>query len=256
MPELPDLTVFAENLERLVQAKKITVVSYQGKERTILEKELAAGLIAAQIKGVARAGKQICFSLNNGNRLYVHLMLTGGFVVSARPAPAEFAMLTIQFDDDSQMAVTDPKGWAKVALNAGNSSAVDALEVTVDHLVALFAKKPKTLVKALLVDQNLIGGIGNAYADEILWEARISPKSAVGRIPPEVISVLAESIPAVLEKAIACLRERHPGIISGEFREFLAVHNPSCKISPGGSRIIKEQVGGKTTYYTDEQRLY
>ena len=119
---------------------------------------MAAGLSAARINGVVRVGKQICFSLDNGNRLFVHLMLTGGFIVSAGQAQVDYALLSIRFDDGSFLIVNDPKGWAKVALNAVEASAVDALEVTAEQLAALFAKKPRSLVKALLIDQNQIGG--------------------------------------------------------------------------------------------------
>ena len=134
--------------------------------------------------------------------------------------------------------------------------APDALDVDIEFLKTLFGKKPKAMLKSLLLDQNLIGGIGNAYADEILWMARISPKSIAGKLPPEAVCALADAIPAVLLNAIQQLKRRHPDMIAGEFREFLKVHNPALKVSESGARIIKENVQSKRTYYTDEQKLY
>ena len=155
------------------------------------------------------------------------------------------------------MLITDPKGWVKIALNPeSHVEAPDALTITAEYLHAVFRKQSKMLVKAFLLDQNLIGGIGNAYADEILWKARISPKSVVGKLPPKAIDSLVESIPAVLKEGIEEIRKRRPGIVSGEVREFMKVHGPSLKMSPTGSPIIKELIRSKTTYYTEEQILY
>jgi formamidopyrimidine-DNA glycosylase len=144
-----------------------------------------------------------------------------------------------------------------VSLNPTLKSGIpDGMAVTVDYLEAAFAKRPKALAKAFLIDQERIGGIGNAYSDEILWRAKISPKSLVGKLPPEAIKALAEAIPAVLNEAIAEIRKRRPNAVSGEVRDFLKVHGPGLKVSPTGGRIIKEQVQSKITYYTDEQKLY
>jgi formamidopyrimidine-DNA glycosylase len=144
-----------------------------------------------------------------------------------------------------------------VALNPDlRGRAPDALEVTPDYLKQVFNRKPKALVKSLLLDQEFIGGIGNAYSDEILWQARISPKSPAGSIPPEAMERLASAIPSVLLAATDHLRKNHPGMISGEFRDFLSVHNRDRSVSPTGHRIVIEKVGSKKTYYTDEQEFF
>ena len=260
MPELPDLTVYAENLAKALVGKKIGSVAFHKLGRlNVSEAELAGALAGAQVTAVERTGKQVSFRTDSGAQLRVHLMLTGGFVLpsAGEPARLDAAVLTITFTDGSVLAVTDPKGWAAVTLNpATETEAPDALEVTPEYLQQLLIRKPKALIKALLIDQALIGGIGNAYVDEILWAARISPKSAAGKLPPEAVASLAEAIPAVLNDAIKELRKRHPEMVAGEYREFLKVHRPELKRSPTGSPIIKENVSSKRTYYTEEQRLY
>lgn len=251
MPELPDLTVFAENLNRMVTGRKVVSVEPQGL------REFTGALLDDRIERVERWGKEVRFRTAQGREFFVHLMLTGGFVVLTSTRPVPSSVLTIVFEDGSLLAVVDPKGWAKVDPGPKEEKpSPDALDVTANYLKSLFSKRPKMLAKAFLIDQRLLRGIGNAYADEILWEARISPKSPVGKIPPEAVEALVSAIPSVLKKATDYLRKHHPAIISGEIRDFLAVHNPGRKTSPTGHRIVVEQIASKKTYYTDEQMLH
>jgi formamidopyrimidine-DNA glycosylase len=259
MPELPDLTVFAENLAKAVVGKKIVGAEYHlAKRPNVSPEELCAALASSTIKKVERAGKQVRLTTDKGDAVLVHLMLTGGFVLATDKelGKIDSPVLTLRFSDGSALAVSDPKGWANVNLNPEPEAVPDALSVSADYLKSKFQKKPKTLIKPFLLDQKLIGGIGNAYSDEILWRARISPKSEVGKLPPEAVAALLEAIPAVLNEATDYLRKHHSDMIAGEFREFLKVHHPSLKQSPTGSRIIKEQIASKKTYYTEEQKLY
>lgn len=260
MPELPDLTVYAENLGKKLNGKKVDKVAYHQRGKVnATAAELSDALAGGELSAVQRAGKQVAFRFGNGSVLRVHLMLTGGFLLTdvAGLERLRYPVLSITFSDGSALAVTDEKGWASVTLNPGaEKDAPDALELTEEQLQQLCSKKPRTLIKPLLLDQGLVGGIGNAYADEILWAAGISPKSPAGKLPPEAVRTLATAIPQVLKDAIAELRQRHPEMVSGEYREFLKVHRPELKTSPTGARIIKENIQSKRTYYTDEQRLY
>lgn len=260
MPELPDLTVYAENLGKALVGKRIEQGEYHGRGRlNVAAEELAAAVAGAEVTAVERTGKQVTFRLGNGATLRIHLMLTGGFAITSSSGVKEvrYPVLTLLFADGAALAVADEKGWASVTLNPGaEKEAPDALELTEEELQRLCAKKPRTLIKTLLLDQALIGGIGNAYADEILWAARISPKSPAGKLPPEAVRALSRAIPEVLHEAIAELRKRHPDMVSGEYREFLKVHRPELRTSPTGARIIKENVQSKRTYYTEEQLLY
>jgi len=78
----------------------------------------------------------------------------------------------------------------------------------------------------------------------------------VGKIPKEAIIQLESSIKSVLAAATDHLRKNHSGIMSGEVRDFLSVHNPKTKNSPTGHPIIIQQIASKKTYYTEEQILY
>jgi formamidopyrimidine-DNA glycosylase len=89
-----------------------------------------------------------------------------------------------------------------------------------------------------------------------LWEARISPFSIANQIPPAGIKKLATATRKVLRNAIKQIAKKSPGIIGGELRDFLVIHNAKRKTSPGGAAIHQKMAGGRKTYFTDEQELY
>ena len=106
------------------------------------------------------------------------------------------------------------------------------------------------------MDQHIIRGIGNAYADEILWAARISPLSASSKIPADKIKKLLSSIKSVLKNAEKQILKAEPDKISGELRDFLKVHNSKKKKSPTGGEILIITLNSRKTYYTDEQEEF
>jgi formamidopyrimidine-DNA glycosylase len=111
-------------------------------------------------------------------------------------------------------------------------------------------------IKNLITDQDFIRGLGNAYTDEILWEARINPYSVASAIPDDKTKALAKAIKSVLKHGIKYIEKHHTDNITGEIRDFLKVHNNKKKESPNGYEIKKEKKGGSNTYYTEEQELY
>jgi formamidopyrimidine-DNA glycosylase len=184
-------------------------------------------------------------------------MLKGKFFMTPNPSAVGSRALTLGLGDDS-LVVSDPDPKAHVALklNPPPSSVPDALEVDGAYLRRKISEKPRLRVKAFLIDPTILRGIGNAYADEILWQARIAPQSAVGKIPDRAIGELLASIRSVLTDAIEEIKKRRPKIIAGEVRDFLRVHNPNWSESPTGHRIMTEKVASKRTYFTEEQVLY
>ncbi|GFO54175.1 formamidopyrimidine-DNA glycosylase [Geomonas sp. Red276] len=259
MPELPDLTVFAENLAKVVTGKVVAAAEFRGKRLNVAPEELSLSLVSRRVAAVERAGKEISFRMDNGTALFVHLMLKGGFQFSDDEHVLQLPslILALSFKDATALAVTDPKRLATVNLNPRVDERVpDGLAVTREYLQTVFRQRPRVPVKTLMIDQKIIKGIGNAYSDEILWKARISPRSLAGKVPPEGVDALVEAIPVVLRHAIDELKRRTPDAISGEMRDFLDVHLSGRRLSPTGHPIIKEEINSKITYYTDEQRLY
>jgi formamidopyrimidine-DNA glycosylase len=257
MPELPDLTVFAENLHRRISGKKISSIDDHGNTRLNVDAGVLRTAMSGQVvKSVTRSGKEILLTCSDNTRLLIHLMLAGRFVFTDKPERLSDKILTISFAAGPSLTVTDPKRLVKVQLNPADSRVPDALAVDAAYLRRKCSEKPRTLMKALLIDQTVLRGIGNAYADEILWLARISPKAATGRIPEALVEELALAIRKVLNEAIGKIRGINPEIIGGEIRDFLLIHNPHQTQSPTGRPILKEKIASKTTYFTDEQILY
>ncbi|RYZ37080.1 MAG: formamidopyrimidine-DNA glycosylase, partial [Sphingobacteriales bacterium] len=119
----------------------------------------------------------------------------------------------------------------------------------------LLAKK-RTVVKTLLMDQKLMRGIGNSYADEILYHAAVSPFSIANALPEKAVTKLFKSIRAVLEKAIKEIAEANGDELTGELKDFMQIHSPKLKVTAKGETVKTEKIGGRTTYYTDTQELF
>jgi formamidopyrimidine-DNA glycosylase len=258
MPELPDLQVFASNLAKKLKGKKLARIKIVKKKRVkASEKVFNAKLKGARVDKVYREGKEIHISFNNGNVIGLHMMLHGKLYVFEEKNKEKYTVAEFIFDDGTGLALTDFQGMAVPTLNPETRDAPDALSKTVNAkwLTTELASK-KTTIKNFLLDQNSIRGIGNAYADEILYDAGISPFSVTDKIPGEKLKVLAASIKNVLKNAEKQIRKKEPGIIAGEVRDFLHIHNAKKEKSPGGKKIEFKKVGGRKTYYTAEQKLF
>jgi formamidopyrimidine-DNA glycosylase len=258
MPELPDLQVFAANLHKKLRGKKIARIKIVKKTRIkTSEKVFNAKLKDATVNKIYREGKEIHISFTNGNVVGLHMMLHGKLYLFEEKNEEKYTIAEFYFEDGTGLALTDFQGMAVPTLNPEIKEAPDALSktITAKWLASTLATK-KTTIKNFLLDQNSIRGIGNAYADEVLYEAGISPFSVAGKIPPDKLKGLATSIKRVLTKAEKQIRKKEPGIIAGEVRDFLNIHNAEKTKSPGGKKIQFKMAGGRKTYYTAEQKLY
>lgn len=258
MPELPDLQAFCRNLSKTLagrELKKLHAI-YKKKLKTP-EWEIKEALEGARLTAVDRDGKELCFVFDNGNVLALHMMLRGQLQYFEKINHHKFTMLELLFDNGVGIAMTDVMKQAILTLNPKARTAPDALSKSVDYL---FLKetlgRSKLQVKKLLIDQNTIRGIGNAYADEILWHAGISPFSISNKVPEGAIHKLAKSIKAVFTKAENEILKVAPDIIGGEIRDFMLIHHPDRTHSPTGGEIMKVESGGRKTYYTKEQQLW
>jgi len=257
MPELPDLQNFAANLHSIFTGKKLlTVEVVKAKNLKDTEADLKKNLEGQVLKKVYRDGKELRFLFSNNILLGMHLMLHGELHIYNRVNEQKHTIIQLDFDNGKGLALTDWQARANIKLNPINKAGVDALSNGITHHFLTEKLKRKKKIKDLLKEQDVIRGIGNAYADEILWHARISPFSIASALPERKIKDLAKAVKTVLQNAIKQINKSHPGIISGEVRHFLVIHNSKLKESPTGSAIKVEKKGSGTTYYTDEQELF
>ncbi|MBV9986544.1 MAG: Fpg/Nei family DNA glycosylase [Chitinophagaceae bacterium] len=253
MPELPDLEVFSRNLTAKLKGAVLRTVVLNKAAKANSPAKSFQQLRGQKLKKVYREGKELRFAFTK-DILGMHLMLHGKlYWLEDKPAP--HTLLQLEFDKGS-LGLADFQGQARLSLNPEESDVPDALSPAVNAGFWKNLVNSKATIKNLLLDQKQIRGIGNAYADEILWEARISPFSIANRIPPAAIKKLAAATRKVLNNAIKQVAKRSPDIIGGELRDFLSIHNAKQKLSPAGAPIHQKMAGGRKTYYTDEQEMY
>jgi formamidopyrimidine-DNA glycosylase len=258
MPELPDLQVFSRNLTRALKGETLERVELSASRKVdVSEKELDQALKGKKLAEVSRVGKQLCFDFGKDAQLFMHLMLHGKLILQDQSEEPPKYVIADLWLGKKVLYLTDFQKAAHLLLNPQGSQAVDALsdELTPKWLVGKL-EKSRAKIKSLLMDQKVIAGIGNAYADEILWKARINPESIAGKIPADVVKTLSSTIGKVLTDAEKAIVKEHPDIIAGEIRDFLEIHNSKKEKSPGGAKILTATVGGRKTYYTQEQKLY
>ena len=258
MPEIPDLQAFRLNLSKKLVGKKVEKINATYKKRLKTgEKDLQSSLEGATLLSVYREGKELHLSFDNGNVLALHMMLKGQLHLFHEKNDARFTIIELIFNDRTGLAMTDFQRQATPTLNPVPREAPDALSNTVNFkFLKEKLNNSKAAVKKVLMDQQVIRGIGNAYADEILWHAQISPFSISNKIPDESLKVLAKSIKSVLKQAEKKILTANPEIISGETRDFVAVHHAKKEKSPTGAKILIDTSGGRKTYYTREQKLF
>ena len=257
MPELPDIEVFTRNLKKLFGGKTLSKIKIvNNKNIKDSQKTLSKALEGQKLKDVYRSGKEMRFLFANGKVLGLHLMLTGDLVPFQDKNERKSTKVEFYFHDGNNLALTDRFKAAFVKLDPEDKEGIDALDPKMNYRYLKQALNRKAAIKNILLDQNVIRGIGNAYSDEILWQTGISPFSKADAIPDEKISELARTIKKVLKKATTKIYKTHPNLIHGEIRDFLDIHTKKKDKSPTGAKIKMAERGMLNTFYTDEQVLY
>jgi formamidopyrimidine-DNA glycosylase len=257
MPELPDIEVFARNLKKIYGSKKlIRIKVINNKNIKDTPQALSKALNRQKLIDVYRSGKELRFEFSNGEILGIHLMLTGDLIPFEGTNERKSTKVELYFEDGNQLVLTDPFKNAYVKLNPEDKAGMDALDPKLNYSYLKKALNRKAAIKNVLLDQEVIRGIGNGYSDEILWRCRISPFSRANAIPDDKIRELAKTIKKVLKEATAKIFKSHPGLIHGEVRDFMEIHTKKKDKSPTGATIKTATRGMLKTYYTDEQIIY
>src|SRR4051812_11076591 len=244
MPELPDLTVYLEGLESRIANRQLLRVRLLN---PFLLRTAVPPISAAegrQVTGLRRIGKRIVIALEGDLYLVLHLMVAGRLrwrEANAKP-PGRIALALFEFESGS-LAFTEAgtKRRASLHLVQGEAPlrAMDpgGLEVFGLDLAAFSAqlKKENHTLKRALADPHLFAGIGNAYSDEILHRARLSPVALTKQLKEEEVLRLYESTKTTLEDWITRLRteanNKFPEKVTA-FHEGMAVHGRFGKPCP------------------------
>lgn len=259
MPELPDLEVFSGNLTKSFKNKKVKQVNVKWEKKLRAPKdEFAKALEGKKLLAVEREGKELRFRFSGSTTMGLHLMLKGKLTYYDPDKEVKYTIIEIIFDDGTGLVVSDFMGQATPTINPKASKVPDALSDSFDvkYFKIKLAKKGDEPIKSVLLDQKVVRGIGNAYADEILYDCKVSPLSAADKIPDAKIKALVTSTKKVLKDAITQIKKADPDIITGELRDFLKVHKPKTKETEKGEKILFEKINSRKSYYTEKQKLY
>lgn len=262
MPELPDLEVLKEVLERRVVGREITAARAirPGILKTV-EPPLEA-LVGEAFSDISRRAKLLIFAVRPDLHLVVHLMVAGRLVLcksNTKPTRATGLVITFAADEDLRLiengavklaavhVVSDPQRVEGVA-KAGIEPLADPFT---REALRQMVKERRRELKKLLTDRMMIAGIGTAYADEICFEAKLSPIRYVNTLSDEEIDRLHAAIQAVLRQAIDIVRARTGDhLLTDEVRDFLKVYKKEgerCIVC--GAKIAEIRYANTRTYY-------
>ncbi|MDD5669410.1 MAG: DNA-formamidopyrimidine glycosylase [Candidatus Omnitrophica bacterium] len=260
MPELPEVETIKRELETALIGKKIVDVLLNNPRivRGISPGALKQGVKGAVIRAIIRKAKSLILELSNGRALFIHLKMTGQLVY---PGTGQNSRVSFVFSGDDILDFNDQRLFAELRLLKDWRSfkfiqklGLEPFEVPFTGFKKLIAGK-KTKIKPLLMDQACIAGIGNLYAAEILFRAKIHPERKAYSLTDGEIKVLFNEIGCVLRKAIACGGSSVDTYVrlSGKRGEYIRYHKvygreglPCCVCK---TPITRNIVGGRGTYF-------
>jgi len=231
MPELPEVETIVRGLREKVTKRKIMDVWTDTPK--ILKKPKGVDnfkkeVVGEEIKDVRRRGKNILFSLSSGKTMLIHQKMTGHLLVGhwefknnrfvGKEIPLQekvnnYIRVMFTFDNGLMMGLSDLRKFAKVELYKKEelekskefiSLGIEPLSLsfTLEKFKELLKTKKRGKVKQVLMDQAFIAGIGNIYADEILWDSNVHPLCDISKLKTAEIKKLFDSIKKILEKGV------------------------------------------------------
>lgn len=230
MPELPEVETIRRDLEALVVGRRIAGVEVDPATLPRLAavplEELRSALVGREITSLERRGKHLVFGLDSGRAFVAHLRMTGRMVwreSGAATEPYERGRIVLEGGNDLRWADLRKFGTWRLVTNAQEVAANLGPEpVGPDFTMARFRAAlagRRAPVKAVLLDQRRVSGLGNIYVDEALHRAGIWPGQAAGELGPAATKRLFEACRAVLEEGIANRGASFSDYVDGQGKE-------------------------------------
>ncbi|MDN5275269.1 MAG: mutM [Candidatus Saccharibacteria bacterium] len=280
MPELPEVETVRRGLLGLIVGRTVSAVAHDTpKGFPNASADVEAFLIDATIVDVRRRAKVLLIDLATDYTLVIHLKMTGQLVFRGEVVfgaghpnasligklPDRSTRVTITFSDGSHLYFNDQRkfGWMKLMprLEVPNIDFMkkvgpEPLEAgfTPEEFAGCFKRRAKTSIKAALLDQTVVAGVGNIYADESLWGAKIHPKRLVGSITSDEFPRLYTELRAVMNKAIEKGGSTDKNYVNaegkrGSYLDFARVFRREGQACPRcGTTIIKFKAAGRGTH--------
>jgi formamidopyrimidine-DNA glycosylase len=266
MPELPDLEIFRQNLMKIAINKVIKHTGVNATKALIggTESDLKQLTEGKKFTDIGRRGKHLIFNLSNNSALIIHLMLRGKFVYTESQTDHELSdCFWFQFEDENELKVVDRTRWVKLEICKPELKIVDcrllsslgpeADEISLEEFSQILKKSRLGRIKPLLMDQKKIAGIGNAYADEILWKSKINPNKTASLLSDDEIETLHSNIKKVLEWGIEENKKELGDKLVESKRSWMNVYRKEGKPCPVcGTKIKHTKVNQRDTFYCEK----
>ncbi|MGZ4299836.1 MAG: Fpg/Nei family DNA glycosylase [Solirubrobacteraceae bacterium] len=241
MPELPEAERARQTLERSL-GRRIAAVDDSDTYvcRPFAPGEIADALVGHELATAHRRGKFLWLETDDGPTLGLHLGMAGRIVLD--PATESgWDRFTVSFEDGGRFTLRDKRRLGRAILNPAFSHVgPDAAEVSREEFRRLVGRG-RAPVKARLLDQGAISGVGNLLADQALWQARIAPTRMTSSLTEEALDRLRRELRSAVRSAI-----RKGGVHTGAF---IAARGREGHCPRDGHSLNRAQVGGRTTYW-------
>jgi formamidopyrimidine-DNA glycosylase len=265
MPELPEVETIRRQLALHVEGRVLQRVEIRDARWSLprAPQELVDAVQGRRVERLSRRGKYFIFELTDEVFLLVHLRMTGNLLLDPAPdAPYQRVIFTL--DDGHELRFCDPRrfGTGELALGVDGLEAFFAGKLGIEPLgdeltgprLKALARGRRAPVKAFLLDQRHIAGVGNIYADEALFRARIHPLRPAGQLSTTQCTELVDAVKLVLAAGIDAGGStiddfRHPDGVAGAFQNDFLVHlrrGEPCHTC--GTTVIKLVAAGRGTY--------
>lgn len=243
MPELPEAELARQTLESVLHRRIVAVDDSDAYvSRPHRPGEIAAALTGHELRSAHRRGKFLWLETDAGPTLGLHLGMAGRIVAGdAAREPSRWDRFALEFADGGRLALRDKRRLGRALLNPDFSHlGPDAADVDRAAFRRLIGAG-HTALKARLLDQKAISGVGNLLADQALWQARLAPTRDTGSLADDELDRLRRELRAAIRSAI-----RAGGAHTGAF---IAARTPGGSCPRDGHAVRRETVGGRTTYW-------
>ncbi len=264
MPELPEVETIARGLREPLVGRRFTGlrVGWENLVARPTVEEFERGLVGQRILGVKRRGKYLVFALSGGESLIVHLRMTGRLLIkNSGDQPDKHDYLIFELDDGRELRFNNVRKLGRVYLVDDEDEVMGRLgpeplddDFTSADFPALLSGR-RGMIKPLLLNQRFMAGIGNIYADEALFAARIHPERKADTLTASEIERLYHAIRRVLAQGIRNRGTTFSDYLDAEGREgrnqeYLRVFRRTGQPCPRcGTPIERTVVGGRGTYF-------
>lgn len=256
LPELPEVEIYRRRLQTKGLRRRIDAVGVQTPRilQSVSARDFSARLIGARLESARRHGKRLYAALDGGGWVAMHFGLTGDLQVyrDSDPQPP-YARVVLDLTDGRRIAYINRRMIGRVGLVEDMAADVRAKKLGPDaldpRLTAAAFKKAlagrRGPIKSVLMDQEVIAGIGNEYSDEILFQARVHPTTPASALDARALGRIYNSMRRILEQALAA------GADHARFPKTFLIPNrrqgaacPRC-----GGQLRRVAVGGRTGYF-------